>query len=178
MTLTNCPECNRAISPRAAACPGCGFPIASEIHRLTDAAMPVSPNPIPQTERRALPADQTIGELHEIAYRQKLLLYAILVNLVSVIPTFVLITHPVFRPLGWALWLGNIALELWCWYKVGLALKKPLPYIWFLSIGLFLPCISLLVLVVMNASATSALQKADIRVGLMGADLSAVQQAR
>src|SRR5690348_13883304 len=31
MALTNCPECNHAVSNRAATCPNCGFPLAQAL---------------------------------------------------------------------------------------------------------------------------------------------------
>jgi hypothetical protein len=42
MALIECPECKRAISDRADACPGCGYPIA------TDAAGSATKSPAPQ----------------------------------------------------------------------------------------------------------------------------------
>jgi hypothetical protein len=33
--LVSCPECARQVSERAAACPGCGFPIAAELASAT-----------------------------------------------------------------------------------------------------------------------------------------------
>ncbi|HEU0054820.1 MAG TPA: hypothetical protein VFQ39_16660, partial [Longimicrobium sp.] len=38
MPLVSCPECGRAISTRAAACPGCGHPAARHV-RFTRAAV-------------------------------------------------------------------------------------------------------------------------------------------
>ena len=42
MALIECPECKRAVSDRADACPGCGHPIA------TDAAGSANKSPAPQ----------------------------------------------------------------------------------------------------------------------------------
>ena len=42
MALIECPECKRAVSDRADACPGCGYPMA------TDAAKSANKSPAPQ----------------------------------------------------------------------------------------------------------------------------------
>ncbi len=79
-----------------------------------------------------------------------------------------------FAALGWIGLVGNFALEVWCLYKLGQALGMSLPAIWLCSVALLFPCVSLGVLVVVNSRATDALQKAGVRVGLMGATLSEV----
>ncbi len=159
MSLISCPECAREISDRAPHCPNCGFPMQ------TSASAPVH-----QSARVvSLPHSQT----REIAYRQKLLLYSILVLLLSQLPIMALLNTN-FAALGWVGMAANFALEVWCLYKLGQALEMSLPAIWLCSVALLFPCVSLGVLVVVNSRATDALQKAGVRVGLMGATLSEV----
>ncbi len=103
----------------------------------------------------------------------KLLLYSILVLLLSQLPIMALLNTN-FAVLGCVGMAANFALEVWCLYKLGQALEMSLPAIWLCSAALLFPCVSLGVLVMVNSRATDALQKAGVRVGLMGATLSEV----
>ena len=69
MATTHCAQCRREISLLAKTCPHCGTPV-SELGTL---ASPSSSQPEPH------------GPLYEIAYRQKLVLYAVLLNIVILV---------------------------------------------------------------------------------------------
>jgi hypothetical protein len=60
---------------------------------------------------------------------------------------------------------------IWTWWNLGRALNTSLIWICLGAICLFVPLLSLLVLVWLNGTATNALQRAGIKVGLMGANL-------
>jgi len=159
MQLLECPECQHNVSPRAVACPQCGFPIGSGTALLS---------------QELVQAELVRSPLQEIAYRQKLLLYALLLYVVSQVPLTALTWSEWLAPLGWLGLLGNVALEAWCLYKLGRAMNMSVPVIVLLSLALFIPCVALIILLLVNQKATEALQRAGVRVGLMGARLDDV----
>ena len=71
-----------------------------------------------------------------------------------------------------AFWqISVVIFQLVSIYKLG---RAPQLFAWLYLLGAFVPCISLIVLLVINGKATGALQKAGIRVGLLGARLADV----
>ena len=167
MPLVACPECYRQISDRASACPQCGFP------RPAALAPSASADSSSRADVTAAPAI-LLSPLYEIAYRQKLLLYGVLINLLSQFPVWYFLATPALSGLGTALAFANAGYCLWSFYKLGRALKMPRILIAFYSVGLLVPGLGLLVMLVFVSRATRALQQAGVRVGLLGADLSKV----
>ncbi|WP_254508969.1 hypothetical protein [Anatilimnocola floriformis] len=164
MPLIACPECQRQVSDQAPACPQCGFPLAVRL--------PQTVVPPPVATRVSLGSEPS--PLQEIAYRQKLLLYALLITILSQLPIWYCFQTTWLWPLGILGFLGNAAFGVWCFFKLGRALEMSVHTIAFFAVGLFFPCISLAVMYVFTNRATSALQMAGIKVGLLGANLSTV----
>jgi hypothetical protein len=165
MALVDCPECRRQVSDRARACPQCGCPIHSSTvpeAMLTSGGAVVASQPL------------ILSPLQEIAYRQKLVLYAVLINILSQLPLWAALQSPWLSPLGWLLLLANGVFSCWCMFKLLKAVRMPVALILLFSIGLFVPGLSILVLMLVVGRATRALQKAGVRVGLLGANLAAV----
>jgi hypothetical protein len=172
MAIITCIECKQEVSDKAKACPHCGYPISGQTaHPLpSSSSPPFSQIQVPAKAAVRLQVD-SIGQLQEIAYRQKMLLYSILVNILSIAPITVLFRYPSLEFLGGGLWLSAVVLQLWCWYRLGTVFGISQSKIWLLGVCLFVPYISLFILLVVNGRATSALKKAGVRVGLLGADL-------
>lgn len=181
MPLVPCPECRREISDQAIACPQCGFPRQA-------APPPVSLRPATPAAIATPPeADLPFTPLQEIAYRQKLVLYSVLINLLCLLPMFHLEhigaslslppSHPVsvfFGMLSVAIILATAAFSIWCYWKLGRALRWPWPLLVVLCVGLITPGLALFFLISIVGWATNRLRKEGVRVGLMGADLGTV----
>jgi len=61
-------------------------------------------------------------------------------------------------------------------YRLASALKESRPWVWVL--GVFcLSCLGLLLLLMLSSRATKTIQAAGFKVGLMGADLQAIEAA-
>ena len=65
-----------------------------------------------------------------------------------------------------------IPFQLYCIYRLAKALGMHIVAIVFLMLAMFIPFVSLICLFVLNGKATSTLQLAGIKVGLMGAKIS------
>ena len=102
----------------------------------------------------------------EVAYRQKLLLYAILFNLCVQAPIYPFLF--IWRPLFWACQLLISALYIRRFYRLGKAIGWSLPALWMGSFCLFIPFVALVALLALNRKATTALQAAGVRIGLFG----------
>jgi hypothetical protein len=176
MPLVKCPDCGHNFSSHAKACPRCAYPLAelrNTLPKLSTASQPLRKPPIGPTLHQDT---DPIAELQEIAYRQKLLMYAILLNVLSIVPAFALTSHPTLFLGGWMLQLCIAAIELWCAFRLGVALNMSLPIIWLCCLALLVPCVALVPLVFMSRSATIPLQRAGLRVHLLGADLRGLQR--
>lgn len=167
MPLIVCPECGHQISDRAPLCPHCGFPSVSQ-SIIRPPEPPIRAELVPQSSALSL------SPLQEIAYRQKLLLYALLINFLSQLPMYCCFQSHSLVPLGLAGFVANAALGIWCLYRLGSALQLSPPVIAFFAVGLFFPCICLGVIYVFTQRASVALRQAGVRVGLMGANLAKV----
>jgi hypothetical protein len=116
----------------------------------------------------------SVSPLQQIAYRQKLLLYAILIALLCQYPIWYFSQVIWLVPLGLFLYLAYTAFGLWSFFKLGDALSLPRVFTAFLAIGLFFPGVGLGAMYILVQRATSALQQAGVQVGLLGADLKSV----
>lgn len=191
MPLIPCAECRRQISDQAVACPHCGFPLRNLTRSVPQPPLPppLPPPPvaIPASLVSERPASvvcppnrhsnvQAASPLQRIAYRQKLLLYAILIALLCQYPIWYGSQVIWLVPLGLLLYLAYTAFGLWSFFKLGDALSLPLVFTGFLAIGLFFPCVALGSMYVLVYRANSALQLAGVQVGLMGAHLPSVPE--
>ncbi|WP_254509402.1 hypothetical protein [Anatilimnocola floriformis] len=161
MPLIACPECQRQVSDQAPACPQCGFPL------VVRSPQTITPPPV----ATQVSLGSKLSPLQEVAYRQKLLLYALLINILSQLPIWYFLQTSWLWPLGILGFLCNAAFGVWCFFRLGRALEMSVPTIAFFAVGLFFPCINLAVMYVLTNRATSVLQKAGIKVGILGANL-------
>lgn len=138
--------------------------------------LPQPPCQTPNTGRASLAAtacrdgdgEREKDELREIALRQRFLCYAILIYLVTFVPLFIMVSIPSLVVLALLGDLANTGLQIWCVFKLGRALKLPLAWLW--AATMFMPCIKLGFLFIINGRASSLLRKAGLRIGLLGAD--------
>jgi hypothetical protein len=166
MATMNCAQCKREISLPAEKCPHCG---AAVVEPET-----LSTPPPPR------PSQPEHGRMYEIAYRQKLVLYAVLLSFLAFVwGTFVKL-FPESRladippALGLVFYLGLIVFCIWSFYKLAVALGDPKLWIWIGAVLLAAPGISIVMLLVTTHRATSALRAAGVRVGLTGANLRTI----
>jgi hypothetical protein len=100
-------------------------------------------------------------ELKEIAQAQRLLLWSILAGIAA---------------FGFKLLLVlTIPFQVWAAYNLSKKLNLRLAWLW--TILTIIPLIGLIVLLVINSKATSALRAAGVRVGLLGANLNDLEKA-
>jgi len=104
---------------------------------------------------------QSVGTPYEIAQWQKYVLYCILGNLACMAVPF--------------LFLIMVPMQLYCVYRLARALGFPGAYVVLYLIGMFLPLVSLLLLLVLSQRATGAIRAAGFSVGFMGANLKEIQ---
>jgi len=101
----------------------------------------------------------TKDELRRIAKSQNLLMWAVLAGISSYF-----IVHIPF--LGLPLVLAVVVFEIYALYLLGTSLRLPL--VWLMCVGMFVPCLSLIILVLVSGRASKILKAAGIRVGVMG----------
>ena len=131
----------------------------------------------------------TADEIRRLAFSQKLILYAILGNIIFYVAqgAFVgpMAKDPQLAPIALLVTLGTLGLALvvLCVMIVGVvmmsqALRINIVVTIFRCLFLLVPCLGLVVLLVLNQKATAALKERGVRVGFMGAnraDLENVQ---
>jgi len=118
---------------------------------------PIVP-PVGDTFSTGITGEMT--ELKEIAQAQQLLLWSILAGFVSLALVFLLIV--------------TIPFQVWAAYNLSKKLKMQLAWLW--TILTIIPLIGLIVLLIINSKATSALRAAGVRVGLLGANLNDLEK--
>ena len=100
-------------------------------------------------------------ELKEIAQAQRLLLWSILAGIAA---------------FGFKLLLVlTIPFQVWAAYNLSKKLNLRLAWLW--TILTIIPLVGLIILLVINSKATSALRAAGVRVGLLGANLNDLDKA-
>lgn len=105
----------------------------------------------------------TSSQLREIAKYQRLVLWSVLANLLSIFVISI-------QGLGVLISIALAVFQIYSLYKLANSLKESTVSIALFIIGLFIPLVGLLVLLYINSKATKALQNAGIKVGLMGAN--------
>ena len=107
-----------------------------------------------------------IDRIQRISKFQKLLMLAIVINLGS----------PLIPAVGKYIYLCNIGLQVWVVYCLAEAIEVQRQgfssaggFKWVLA--MFLPYVSVLVLLVLNRKATKFLRESGVKVGLLGAKL-------
>jgi GYF domain 2 len=138
---------------------------AGQLLGAAAAAAPVPPTPsaspvsAPATASPVTPGAFTKDELRHIAKSQNMLMWAVLAGFVA----FFIAHIPL---LGLPLVLAIVAFQIYALYTLGTALRLPL--VWLMCVGMFVPCVSLIILVVVSAKASTILKAAGVRVGIMG----------
>jgi hypothetical protein len=122
------------------------------------------------------------GEVVNIARAQRRLLLVILGNICATILYAVVMMpaggkgpgpHPALGLLVVIFVLIVMALQITCFALMLRAMRYTTVGIVFLCIGSVLSCIGLIILLVINQQATSRLQRAGLKVGLLGAKIEA-----
>lgn len=98
--------------------------------------------------------------LFSIAKAQKGILWCILANLVGLVIPF--------------LFLVVLPFQLYYIYKLAESLECGPPILW--CIGMFIPLVSLILLLILSQKATTRLKDSGCKVGLMGANLDEVRE--
>lgn len=101
--------------------------------------------------------------IKKVASGQKLIILAILVNLVSTVLQFTV--HPYLGALGL---IGSVMAIIGL-IRMMSGLKKPVALVVVMCFAMLIPVLNLLVLLSQNAQATKALRNAGYEVGLFGA---------
>src|SRR5262249_42460157 len=113
-------------------------------------------------------------DLRAIAIAQKAIIFCILGNFGVFALNFALRGVGLVATLIGFAFLGLVAVQIWATatiakrlYRTGMAI--------FAVLGMFIPCFSLVVLLMLNGAVTKRLRAAGVHVGLLGADLAQVQ---
>lgn len=141
---------------------------------ILDAAGGAPPPAVPLPSTPVVPvADATAGaytkaDLRHLCKSQNLLMYAVLAGFsaffVSHIPL-----------LGIPIVLGIVAFEIYAVYQLGLALRISTPLVILLCLCMFIPCVSLLLLVLLSGRASKILKANGVRVSLMGGNIDDIR---
>lgn len=118
-------------------------------------------NPYQSPQSRV--ADTVDGDIEAIAGGQKLVIYAILVYFVAVLSQFVI------GQLGLLIALVSLGLAIAGIIKLSAGMKFSTGTQILCVVLMFVPLVGLLMLLVLNSKATTRLQAAGYRVGLLGA---------
>jgi hypothetical protein len=159
MALTTCDECQEKMSDKARACPHCGCPNLSYIEEekilnVTSQALHMKP-----------------GALLSVAFRQKLLLYAILVRLALQLPIIVLSLDTASitaKVLALVLWILSFALVAYCFIALGQALRIATWVLIPLACALLIPFVGLIIVMVLVVKSNNVLKLASVPIGLLG----------
>lgn len=116
--------------------------------------------------------DRGVDELREIALRQRFLNYVLVIYLITGIPIVLMSLVPSVAVLALLGALTNTGFQIWCVFRLGHAMKLPLPWVW--AATMFMPCIKLVFLLIIDGMASSTLRKAGIHVGFMGASPNSI----
>jgi len=104
--------------------------------------------------------EYTNAEVVAIAKKQKAIIWLILASLAAF----------VFPPA----WIVIAVVQILFVFQLVKALKLSAAWVW--CIGMIIPLVSLLLLLVLNGKATTAIKGKGVRVGLMGADKAQLEK--
>jgi hypothetical protein len=110
----------------------------------------------------------TKDELRHICKSQNLLMYAVLAGFSA----YFLVHIPV---VGLLLVLTIAAFEIYTVYQLGTALRIGTVLVVVLCLCMFIPCISLILLVLMSGRASKILKANGVRVGIMGGNIDDIR---
>ncbi|HEY1785079.1 MAG TPA: hypothetical protein VGG30_05990 [Pirellulales bacterium] len=121
-----------------------------------------------------------VGRLYEIAYRQKLVLFAILLDVITPAANLIALQLAESAPIDLLVivvalsTLCQTVFSIWAYCKLCVALGIPTAVICVGTFCLVFPWVSIIVLVKMSRIAARKLQRAGVPVGWLGVDLRAI----
>jgi len=165
--MIRCPACQAVIPPDQQFCPICRAD-------LTATPLGAVPLAIPVYDRATgLRIDPRV-DYRALARRQRWVLWLLVANVIVQLAPFYLgmLGEPLFNILATLMVLTTLALMLAmliCVVRLLTAQGTRLAVVILCAVLLLAPCANLLLLLLINMSATRTLRRAGIRVGLMGA---------
>ncbi len=109
-------------------------------------------------------------ELQEIAKYHRLLLWSTLAVFVAKLSRLSLGDQPI----GLLVYFLAAAFQIFALYKLGSSLKHSVVCMVLLMVGLFVPLLSLLILLSIHDKAMKTMKAAGVKVGFMGADPNSI----
>jgi len=109
----------------------------------------------------------TVDQLREIARGQNLLMWAVAANIAGNVTLRVLSDQGLLIILPIA--VAILAFMFYSLSRLTSAMRYSTVAIVFLCLAMFIPCVSLIILVILSGQASKVLKAAGVRVGLMGA---------
>ncbi|MCC9608501.1 hypothetical protein LOC68_09955 [Blastopirellula sp. JC732] len=148
MAMIVCPGCHEEVDGNLDACPQCGlsFLVSSE-------------------------AVVGNSQIREIAIGQKWVIYSLLANILTLFATLGMQGADVPPAARMAIWMPVVVLQLFSLCKLTVALRMHPISIVLSCVALVFPCISLIVLLVINQKGIKELEKAGVKIGFMGAKM-------
>jgi len=101
----------------------------------------------------------SLDETLQIAKAQKGVIWCILGNLICILVPFA--------------FLVALPFQMYYIYRLASSLRAGLPVLWLL--GMFVPLLSLILLLILSSRSTAAIRAAGFRVGLMGAKIREIE---
>lgn len=156
--------------------------------QLIGAAAPVAAPPpapaagvAPAVELSSSPLGYSRDELRHLATSQGLLMWAVLANILcgvaaKVVPPMVPHGNLIVGLLLIAMGLSVIIFTIYAVVRLGTDLRYPTWAIVLYCLSVFIPCVSLICLVVLTVQASKVLKAAGVRVGLMGGRVDDIPQ--
>jgi uncharacterized paraquat-inducible protein A len=116
------------------------------------------------------PSDETREMLRKVARYQRLVLYAVLANLIANIVLIALKnSEPPIRLAGLGIGFAVSCFAMIAVFQLTRQLYNAVLGVFF-ALVMFVPCVALIVLVMINSKATSYLRQHGVRVGFLGAN--------
>jgi hypothetical protein len=107
------------------------------------------------------PASVPLDQVRRVAKYQRLLILAVVIGAFG----------PLIPLVGIVVLILNIGFQVWCVVKLSAALELNRAAKWIFVVLMFVPLVSLIALLVLNAKATRFIRNAGYRVGLIGAKI-------
>ncbi|MBD2465239.1 hypothetical protein H6G89_29960 [Oscillatoria sp. FACHB-1407] len=110
------------------------------------------------------------SELKDIAQSHRLVLWSLLAGIVISLLRF----SGIDPQLGNLLYIAAALFQIFSLFRLGTALKLSAVLLVLLIIGLFIPIVSLFILLYMHSEAMRVLKQGGVNVGFMGADPNSI----
>ncbi|TWT34678.1 hypothetical protein [Blastopirellula retiformator] len=151
MAMITCAGCQSEVDGNLDACPQCGLSFL------------VSSEPVLSS-----------SQLHEIASGQKWVIYSLLFNFIFLVAMILAGDSNLPPFLRGLIYLPLTVLQLFSFCKLGIALRMHPAVIALSCIALMIPCISLIVLLVINQKGIAVLEIAGVKIDFMGARMESL----